>query len=61
MFVTKSEILGAKKHMGCLGDFVYVFSPPQGMTEQITHKHVLAPTQSRDNPANLFMFMLGVF
>ena len=35
-------------------DFVYVlFSPPQGMTR----KKELPPTQSRDNPANLFMFV----
>ena len=49
------------------GDFVYVFSPPKGMTRRKkTHTHIntfLAPPppQSRDNPANLFMFMCFFF
>ena len=38
------------------GDFVYVFPPPKGMTRK-AHKEFWPPTQSRDNPANLFMFL----
>ena len=34
-----------------------VFSPPQEMTQKKHINKILAPTQSRDNPANLFMFM----
>ena len=45
------------------GDFVYVFfSPP--IRNDPKKKHInknLAPTQSRDNPANLFMFMCSFF
>ena len=63
--------LGAKKHINRIflglsrdfwGDFVYVFfSPPQGMTWKKHINKCLAPTQSRDNPANLFMFMCFSF
>ena len=45
------------------GDFVYVFFSPSPIRND-PKKHInkiLAPTQSRDNPANLFMFMCFSF
>ena len=43
------------------GDFVYVFfSPIRNDPKKYINKF-LAPTQSQDNPANLFMFMCFFF
>ena len=46
---------------GFWGDSVYVFSPPKEMTRKKHINKFLAPTQSRDNPANLFMFVCFLF
>ena len=47
---------------GFWGEFcLCVFSPPKGMTRKKHINKILAPTQSRDNPANLFMFMCFFF
>ena len=40
---------------------VFSLSPPQGMTRKKHINNFLAPTQSRDNPANLLMFMCFFF